>query len=165
MAIAYWNSGPSLRWENAGVIRITFDATASTDYLTLKTVPGSLRVTQGFRSRIPVMDRAAHVGATEGNDQPSTVTVAVKLTKLGLTGASDLLALLCPAAGATNEVPKFTLDIDFPDGRTASTGTTLALTRCYVTGSQPLTLEGGDEHDSMELTITSLDARFTASTY
>jgi hypothetical protein len=154
-----------IRWENAGVLRITFDATASTDYLTLKTVPGSLRVTQGFRSRIPVMDRASHVGATEGNDQPSTVTVAVKLTKLGLTGASDLLALLCPAAGATNEVPKFTLDIDFPDGRTASTGSTISFTRCFVTGAQPITTGTGQDHDAVELTITSLDSRFTASTY
>lgn len=125
------NAGSPLRFENGGKIRI-FNNAGSSSYNVLLVQDGTLQVDDADREGIPYMDRSSLSGnVVEGDQRPSFIRFSGKVTKLGMTGAAELLSVLRPAA-ASGLKTTYKVEIDLFDARGGSTGLRCTGLKCWV---------------------------------
>lgn len=143
------NASPR-RFEAGGRLMIN-DGTD--DHVVENIVPGTLRFREGGTSAIVDMDRGALPDTVrDGDEQPSTISFTAKWN--AEAGADDLRTLLTAAAAAGNK-RLYTLKIQYPDFRGATTGTQYEFTKCYCV--QPVGPEAGQEFDSYPVEFVSMD--------
>lgn len=154
------NTGTPLRWENSGLIKI-----GATPYTPLWIEAGSLKFRRGIRKPITLMDRGmVKSSVLSGDQQVSTLEFAVKPSKLGMTGASDLLAVLRPDDSAGLKAT-YTVVVDIPDGDGASTGTRATFLYCCLAEDPEYQARSGDNPDVVNIKLVSADPNPTYATY
>jgi hypothetical protein len=162
MATVSINSGTPVRFENAGVIRFV---TASDSILPYWIVKGSLSFSDGRRMKLPQTDRGANTAiVVHGDQRQSTFTFRLKLTKDGALSSGGLLSYIDPTPGTTNAATLFTLQIDFPDGPTASTGVRGAWANSYLQEAVRVSTSA-DDADEWEFTVASQTSAGSYTTY
>lgn len=160
------NTGGALRWENDGVMSI-WNTAGSTEYEIKGIHAGSVKWQSKPRQRIVEMDRGDFTGiVAPGDQQPNEIEVDVYVRKLGLTGATDLLAILQPAV-ASNAQPTFKCTFKHPDSKGATAGTLVTFGKCFLSndGVQFEAAGRGDEFDHLRFKLIDLDGVPECTTY
>lgn len=103
-------------FENSGVLKIN---NGTDDLVVGNIVPGTLQVTLPRREQKPFTDRGVQQTPVMGDDTLGEIQVDVRLGKK--TG-NELLAQLIAANASGVSVKTYTVTIDVPDNRGASTG-------------------------------------------
>jgi hypothetical protein len=154
------NTGTPLRWENAGLVKI-----GSGPYTPLWIEAGSLKFKRGIRKPIQLMDRGAVKSTVlAGDEQVSTIEFAVKPTKLGMTGGTDLLTVLRPADSAGLKTT-YSVVVDIPDGDGSSTGTRVTFTNCYLAEDPEYQARAGENPDVLNIKLVSANNAPTIATF
>lgn len=159
------NAGTPYRFEEAGDLKI-YNVAGSTAYSVLDLQPGSLVVTPGLIATSAIMDRGRYTGVVlAGDARMSRIDFTARLKKSGLTTATDLLALLKPAASA-GALQLFDVEWDYPDGRGATAGTRGTLQNCFLQDPERYQHSGpGADPDLIAVSLMSLDHEITWATY
>lgn len=148
MPVVDINAGNPLRFENGGKVRI-FNSGGSQDYNIFLIEAGTLQIDDAHTEGIPVSDRAVlSEVVVDGDERPSMIRLSCKATKLGLTNATELLALIRPAA-ASGLKTLYKIEIDIYDSRGGSTGTRITATKCWV--PDPVNYRAGGAGPNLDL--------------
>lgn len=153
------NTGKPLKFEIAGKIYI---GAGTSNILWIE--EGSLKVTQPKREGKSLMDRGVLMGQVlECGQRPGTISFSFRPTKNGMTGASDVVALLMPD-GASGLKSTYTIQIDIPDSKSASTGTRLTCPACWAPDGVEYGGRGGSDPDLVTVNLQS-EGEWTPATY
>jgi len=158
------NAGNAIRFENGGKLRI-FNVAGSTSYNVLLLESGTLEIDDADTEGIPIMDRGRLIQKVlDGDERASMIRVRAKCTKLGLTGATELRALVRPSAsGGLKQL--FNIEIDIPDARSTA-GTRISAASCWV--PEPIGYRAGgagQNVDTIDITFRVEGGEVTAATY
>jgi hypothetical protein len=138
MADVNVNTGTRVRWENAGVLRISHTAA---DYTVLRIEAGSLSYSRGGTEGISQMDRAQLQGEViDGDERPGELSFSFSPTKNGLSGTPNMISVLEEAA-ASGLKTLVTIEVDIPDAIGGSTGVRASFTKAWL--RDPVTYQAG----------------------
>ena len=149
------NVNTALRtFENSGVLKIN---NGTDDLVVGNIVPGTLKVTLPRREQKPYTDRGVQQTPVMGDDTLGELSVDLRLGKK--TG-SEILAQLGAANASGVAVKTFTVTIDVPDYRSATTGERFTSSNAFL--MENLTSEEGSSAEAGKL---SLKMGFTSGSW
>ena len=159
------NSGLPLKFENGGTVEL-YDVAGSTAYNVLLIEPGTVRWKPGFNQKIVYKDRGT-LATTPlvGSEMPGMLSFTARMTKNGLTGATDLFTVARPGdTSGYARVIKIVFKV--PGFRGASTGSRATLENCFMPEPPEYTASGeGEDFDTMAFEFTCLDSSVVIDTY
>lgn len=149
------------RLEAGGIITITYNAVAYV-FMTLR--PGTLRWKNGLREVILDHDRDSLIQGELGQERPSEIEFDGRFTGVD-TAAMDLFAILRQELTNSNKVREFTVEIKFPDHRSAIVGDMITFTKCFLAEGIQYAAGDGGNYDVTNFKFMSRDIRGTEGTY
>lgn len=156
------NTGNPIRFQHTGKVIVVV---SSVEYAPLYVIPGTFRFKPGLTGRIPVMDRGVFTPICRvGDERASEMSFDINPTKLGFTGASDVIAFFRPAASAGNHVLR-TVIAEIPDSPGGSAGTRATFERCYMPDGEEYAAGAEQELDRMTIRLACMDAEPAYATY
>lgn len=155
------NAGIHRAWEHGG--KILF---GSSGHAVLSVVAGSLSVTEGGRTLIPHVDRGKMSGvAYFGNEQPTQVSLTLRLTAGSLAAAGEIRSIVEQTV-TTGKAQTIPIVIQIPSVETGSSGEEFNLNYCALNpGGFVYRAGSGDEMDTIELSFTNFEAAIDFATY
>jgi hypothetical protein len=148
------NSGAWVRFENSGVVLIGADTL-------LNIVPGSLRVRERQRERIPNMDRGVLGAVTLGDQRQQEIEFQI----YRVSASNTFLATMLPAA-TTGLETYFSLTVKVADYLGAATGQQWVWASCYAPDGFEQQAGGrGQETDRITIRLVHQGDRVAPTSY
>mgnify|MGYP007117021471 CR=1 FL=1 len=151
------NSGQPLRFEQGGVLRLS---RGGTDYAVVNRDKGTVQFEDGWYDALRYNDRGQMQVPLEGDERPSTLRATVKLTSVA---TAQLLALAQTRDTSTGKVAVWTVQLDFPAYKGATTGHRFSIANAYFL--KPVQVQEGQEFDTVTIEMESSEPNWTLATY
>lgn len=152
------SSNNPVRIEAGCVLKIT---DGSTELTMVAKEPGTLEMKDGWYEALPYHDRDELQDPYEGAERPSTFKCTFKFS--GGSHANDLYKHLQQRDTSTGKMKLYTITLDVPDYKGASTGDRFSCAKMYLMESP--VIKGGREWDLLEVSMQSSEPKWTVATY
>jgi hypothetical protein len=151
------NTAQPLRLEQGGRLRIIDGATT---YEVQNRDKGTVQLADGWYEPLRYNNKGEMQVPVEGDEQPSTLRAVVKLTSFD---ASQLLTVAQQRDTSTGKLKTYSLEIDWPDYKGASTGHKATIANAYFI--RPVQIQEGQEFDTVTIEMESSEPKWTLAGY